>query len=87
MYSNTLLEKKLVTNMEKMFYTEYLNRPYCTIDTPFEEIGFYKCHKKFLDIEMFDVLCELQRKYKEQQRTINYLEKRLYEYEMNERGQ
>ena len=70
--------------MNEMFYTNYLNRPYCTIDTPFEAIGFYKCHKYFKDMEMFDVLCELQRKYKEQQRTINYLEKRLQKYESYE---
>lgn len=68
-------------NMDNLFYKKYLSREYCTINTPFEEIGFYKCHKKFKDIEMFDVLCELQREYKKQLQIINFLERRLRKYE------
>lgn len=59
----------------------YFSKPYCTIDTPFEEMGFAKCHREFQDTEMFQVLCELQHLNKEKDHTINMLEKKIKRYE------
>jgi hypothetical protein len=67
--------------MDKAFFTKYFMQDFCTIDTPFEEIGFLNCHRKFKDIDMFDILCQLQKEYQKQQKTINYLERRLKKYE------
>ena len=67
--------------MDNTFFAKYLTVDFCTIDTPFEEIGFLNCHRRFKDIDMFDILCKLQKEYKKQQTTIAYLEKRLKQYE------
>ena len=45
----------MVYNMDNTFFAKYLTVDFCTIDTPFEEIGFLNCHRRFKDIDMFDI--------------------------------